>query len=82
MRFCDGWVKTVDVERGKQILLPVGYAGEPISYIRCAFPLVQLCHFSDLRVDVVENFTDFQVGFCGIYEAACGVVGEVVSLVF
>lgn len=40
------------------MLLRVGYAGEPISYIRCAFPLVQLCHFSDLQVDV-ENFTDF-----------------------
>ena len=43
------------------MLLYAGYAGEPISYIRCAFPLVELCRFSDFRVDVVENlFTDFR----------------------
>ena len=40
--------------------------------------------FSDFRVDIVENlFTDFpEFAFCGIYEAACGVVGEVIFVVF
>ena len=48
------------------------------------FPLVELSHFSDFRVDIVENlFTDFsEFAFCGIYEAACGVVGEVIFMVF
>ena len=83
-RFCDGWVKTVDVEWGERMFLLVGYVGEPISYIWCAFPLVELGRFSDFRVDVVEDlFTDFpEFAFCGIYEAAGGVMGEVVFVVF
>ena len=36
-RFCDGWVKTVDVEKGERMLLPVGYAVESISYISCVY---------------------------------------------
>ena len=76
--------KTVDVERYERMLLHVGYAGEPISYIWCVFPLVKLCRFSDCWVDIVENlFTDFtEFIFGGIYEAACGVVGEVIFVVF
>ena len=60
------------------MLLHVGYVGEPINYILCDFPLVELCHFSDFRVDIVENlFTDFsEFTFCRIYEAACRVVGK------
>ena len=48
------------------------------------FPLVGLCHFSDFRVDIVEKlFTDFsEFAFFGIYEAARGVVGEVIFVVF
>ena len=31
-RFCDGWVKTVDLELGEGMLLIVGYVGEPMDY--------------------------------------------------
>ena len=83
-RSCDGWVKTVDIGRGERMLLHVGYVGELINYIWCFFPLVELRYFSDFRVDIVENlFTDFsEFTFCGIYEAACRVVGEVIFVVF
>ena len=83
-RSCDGWVKTVDIGRGERMLLHVGYVREPINYIWCFFPLVELRYFSDFRVDIVENlFTDFsEITFCGIYEAACRVVGEVIFVVF
>ena len=42
--------------------------------------IIIICHFSDFRVDIVENlFTDFsEFSFCGIYE----VIGEVVFMVF
>ena len=66
------------------MLLHVGYVGEPINYIWCVFPLVELCNFFDFRVDIVENlFNDFsKFTFCGIYEVACRVVGEVIFMVF
>ena len=40
--------------------------------------------FFYFRVDIVENlFNDFsKFTFCGIYEAACRVVGEVIFMVF
>ena len=60
------------------------YVGEPTGYFCCVLPLVELCLFSDFGVDVVEDlFADFsEFAFCGIYEAACRVVGEVVFMVF
>ena len=77
----DAWVKTVDIERGKRMLLHVGYSGEPISHFWCAFPLVEFRRFSDFRVDLSRicllTFSEF--AFCGIYEA---VVNEVVFVVF
>ena len=78
-------IKTVDVERGEGMLLLVGYVGEPMGFFCCVLPLVELCLFSDFGIDVVENlpFADFsEFAFCGIYEAACRVVGEVVFMVF
>ena len=66
------------------MLLLVAYVGEPMGYFCCVLPLVELCLLPDFRVDVVENlFADFsKFSFCGIYEAACRVVGEVVFMVF
>ena len=68
------------------MLLLVAYVGEPMCYFCCVLPLVELCLFSDFGIDVVENinlFADFsKFAFCGIYEAACRVVGEVVFMVF
>ena len=66
------------------MLLLVAYVGEPMGYFCCVLPLVELCLLPDFRVDVVENlFADFsEFAFCGIYEAACRVVGEVVFMVF
>ena len=67
------------------MLLHVRYAGELFSYIWCVFPLVELCRFSDFWLDIVENLftTDFsEFAFCEIYEAACGVVDEVIFVVF
>ena len=66
------------------MLLLVGYVDEPMGYFCCVFPLVELCLFLDFGVGVVKNlFADFsQLAFCGIYEAACRVVGEVVLMIF
>ena len=66
------------------MLFLVGYVGEPMGYFCCVLPLVELCPFSDFRVDVVENLlADFsEFSFCGIYEAASKVVGKVVFMVF
>ena len=65
------------------MLLLVRYVGEPMGYF-FLLPLVELCLFSDFGVHVVGNlFADFsEFAFCGIYEAACRVVGEVVIMVF
>ena len=42
------------------MLLLIGYVGDPMGYFCCVLPLVELCHFSDFGVDVVENlFADF-----------------------
>ena len=67
------------------MLLLVEYGSEPISYFCCVFPLVELCLFSDCRVDVVEDLfaADFsEFAFCGIYEATCWVIGEVIPMIF
>ena len=66
------------------MLFLVVYVGEPMGYFCCVPRLVELCLLPDFRVDVVENlFADFsEFAFCGIYEAACRVVGEVVFMVF
>ena len=66
------------------MLLLIGYVGEPMGYFCCVLPLVELCLFPDFGVDVVQNlFADFsEFAFCGIYEAACREVGEVVFMVF
>ena len=64
------------------MLLLVGYVGDPKGYFCCVLPLVELFPFSDFGVHVVENLlADFsEFVFCGIYEAACRVVGEAVTL--
>ena len=65
-------------------MLLLGYVGEPMGYFCCVFPLVEFCLFSDFEVDLLENlFADFSgFTFCGIYEAACRIVGEVIFMVF
>ena len=65
------------------MLLPVGYVGETMGYFYCVFPLVEICRFSDFKLMLWNLFADFsEFTFCGIYEAACRMVGEVIFMVF
>ena len=66
------------------MLIFVLYVGEPVNYRRRVFPLVKSSFLSDSGVDVFKDLfadsSDF--AFCWVNESACGLVLEVVFMVF
>ena len=82
--FGDGRVEVFDIKYGEGVLIFVLYAGEPVNYRRRVFPLIKSSFLSESGVDVFEDLfadsSDF--AFCWVNESACGLVLEVVFVVF